>query len=392
MEKALVINSGSSSVKFKIYEYESEKVLCSGIIERIGLDKSSISIKNNNQKIKKDTSIENHEKGISLLLEILKENEIITDLQELVAIGHRVVQGADVFTESVVVKEKELQQIKDLATLAPLHNIPNAVGIETFQKLLPSATNVAVFDTEFHQTLPVESYMYAIPREWHEKYKVRRFGAHGTSHKYITYKISDILDMDINNSKFIICHLGNGASITAVKNGKSIQTSMGLTPLQGLIMGTRSGDIDPSIPEYLSKQTGLGIKEITYKLNHESGMAALSGISSDMRDICEGITKGDQRAIEALNIYATRLLEYIGSYYVRLGGIDALCFTAGVGENTKELREKIVNQLSFLGIELDVAANNKNDLIISTPDSSFKVMVVPTDEEYQILKETKKLC
>lgn len=390
MNKVLVINSGSSSLKFQIFNEENADVITSGLIDRIGIDKSYIALKVDGQKKKKEIEIKNHNDGIMELLKIFETHKIISDLQEITKIGHRVVQGGEEFTKSVLVGKEELKKIKNLASLAPLHNIPNAQGIEIFQKLIPTAKNIAVFDTEFHHTIPKESYLYAVPFSWYEEHKIRRYGMHGTSHKYITHEVARVQEKNVQDMNLIICHLGNGASLTAVKNGKSLQTSMGLTPLEGLVMGTRSGSLDPAIYDYVNKTMGYSIEKITNILNKESGMLGLSGVSSDFRDIKEAIDSDNQRAKIALDVYITRIVEYIGSYYARLQGVDTIVFTAGVGENSPFVRELILKKLEFLGIDFDIEANEKNELYITKANSKIKVMIVSTDEEYQIYKETKK--
>lgn len=390
MEKVLVINSGSSSLKFQLFDDKTADVLASGLIERIGLKGSAVTLKVNGEKIKVEKEIQNHKEAISSLFKALEENKIIENINEIVKVGHRVVQGGEYFTESALVEDLELNKIKELASLAPLHNIPNALGIEVIRDILPKAKNIAVFDTEFHQTMPSESYLYATPYSWYEEHKVRRYGAHGTSHKYVTHEIAKIRNKNVEDEKYIICHLGNGASITAVKGGKSIQTSMGLTPLDGIMMGTRSGAIDPAIVQYMCNQLNVSVDEITRILNFESGLLGLGGASSDLRDIHVELQKGNKRVKEAFNVYITRIVEVIGSYYFRLGGADVIAFTAGVGENDYDVREAVIKQLEFLGVTLNKEANDKNSQRVSGEDSKVEVLVVPTDEEYQIFKETKK--
>lgn len=390
MQKTLVLNAGSSTVKFQLFDNKTEEVLASGVVDRIGTEGSFIEIKYVGQKIKREKNLSNHEEGIKCLLDNLLELEMIKSLDEITKVGHRVVQGGEVFKESTLIGKKELKEIKDLAALAPLHNIPNALGIEMFQKLLPNVKNIAVFDTEFHQTLPKDSYLYALPNEWYEKFKIRRYGMHGTSYKYVTDQYAKIHNKNIEDVNIIICHLGNGASITAIKNGKSYQTSMGLTPLEGLVMGTRSGTIDPAIFEYINKELGYSVEKINNILNKESGMLGLTEISNDFRDIHEAIAEGNEKAKTALDIYVARLIEYIGSYYFRLQGAEALVFTAGVGEKDEIVRKRVVDNLGFLNVFLDEEANDKNEMVISTDNSDIKVMIIPTNEEYQIFKETKR--
>jgi acetate kinase len=392
MRKTLVINSGSSSLKFKLYTMPGYIVDCEGIVDRIGIEGSNIVIKTDDQKVTRDAVINDHETGINLMLEIFEEINLIENKDQITKVGHRVVQGGEIFKESAKIEEKELEQIYELAKLAPLHNKPNGDGIKVFRNLLPDAVNVAVFDTEFHQSMPPESYMYALPYEWYEKYQVRRYGMHGTSHKYIANKVAEIEGR--NDLKIINCHLGNGASVCAIKDGMSVQTSMGLTPLAGVMMGTRSGDIDPSIIEYISKATGLNLEEITDILNKKSGMLGLSELSSDFRDIEDAMEEGHVKARMGMDVYVARLVETIGSYIARLGGVDVINFTGGVGENGSIVREEVLNQLSFLGIEVvtEINDNRKIELpkVITTADSKVKAYVIATDEEYQIASEAEK--
>ncbi len=392
MRKTLVINAGSSSIKFKLYTMPGYSVDCEGIVDRVGLEMSSITIEFNDKKVEKELKIENHEVGISKLLELLEENNLISNKEEITKIGHRVVQGGEIFKESTVVGDKELEQIYELSKLAPLHNTPNGDGIKVFQKLLPDSQNVAVFDTEFHQTMPKESFMYPVPYSWYTEFNVRRYGMHGTSHKYISAKLAKLENND--SLKIINCHLGNGASICAIDSGKSIHTSMGLTPLAGLMMGTRSGDIDPSILEYMNKQTGMSVEEITSKLNKESGMLGISGLSSDFRDIESAMEAGHERAILGMDIYVTRIIETIGAYYARLGGLDIISFTGGIGENSSVVRREVLNGLSAFGLEIDEEINSNRKLvknnIVTTKDSKIKSWVLATDEEYQIALEAEK--
>lgn len=390
MNKILIINSGSSSLKFQMFNQESKEIVCSGVIDRIGISESYIEIEIGSQKLKEEIEIENHQLGITRLLEILKTEQIIEDLKEITKIGHRIVQGGEIFKTPVLVGDIELEQIKDLAVLAPLHNYTNAKGIEIFRDLIPSVKNIAVFDTEFHQTMPEESYLYGVPINWYQEHKIRRYGMHGTSYKYVTNKIAEMKNQEIENLNLIICHLGNGASLAAIKQGKCLQTSMGLTPLEGIIMGTRSGSLDPAIYSYVQKELGYSTEEITDILNKESGMLGLTGVSSDFRDIKKELDQGNKQVQTAVSVYVTRIIEYIGAYYARLKSVDAIVFTAGIGENSPWLRTKIIEELKFLGIELDDEANEKNEITISLPKSKIDVLVVPTNEEYQIFLETEK--
>ncbi len=390
MNKILVINSGSSSIKFKIFEEDNIKIdIADGLIDKIGLEDGQMAIKYNGQKIKSNQTIPNHEVGIQEMLKLLIDNQVINDLNEITKIGHRVVQGGEYFNKAVLVTDKELAQIKELAKLAPLHNIPNALGIEVFSKLIPAAKNIAVFDTEFHHSMPEESYIFPVPYKWYTENKVRRYGAHGISHKFI----ANYMNEKMNNKsglKIINCHLGNGASLAAILDGKCLQTSMGLTPLGGIMMGTRSGDIDPSILQYMSEQTGQSVSQLINSLNKESGLLGLSQYSSDLRDLAAKYEEGDKQVILAINIYITRIVEMIGSYYLRLGGLDALVFTAGIGENSALIRSLVTEKLAVLGIEINESANLENSEEISTSNSKVPVYVISTNEEYQIALEMTK--
>ncbi len=390
MEKILVLNAGSSTVKFQLFNDATEEVVASGVVDRIGIDGSYVEVKIDGKKYKKEQSIQKHKDGILLLLDMLVENGALTSFEEIVKAGHRVVQGGEIFKESALIGDKELEQIKELASLAPLHNIPNASGIEVIREILPNVKNIAVFDTEFHQTMPEESYLYGVPMSWYKDYGVRRYGAHGTSHKYVSNKTAELRGVDVKDQNVIVCHLGNGASLSAVKGGVCIQTSMGLTPLDGVIMGTRCGTLDPSVVSYMCEQTNKDAKQIVHELNHESGMKGLTGVSSDFRDIEAAIKEGNEQAKTAVDVYVTRIVEFIGSYFFRLGGADAIVFTAGIGENDRTIRKEVAKRLEFLGIELNEQANQDNEIFISTKDSKVDLMIVSTDEEYQILMETKK--
>ncbi len=392
MRKTLVINSGSSSLKYKLFTMPNYEVDCEGIVDRIGLEGGEITCKSEQGKIEINEDFSNHEQAIKKLLEILEENKFIENKEVITKVGHRVVQGGEIFTKSTLVGEKELADIYELAKLAPLHNVPNGDGIKIFQEVLPHAQNIAVFDTEFHLSMPEESYIYPVPYEWYEKYGVRRYGAHGTSHKYISEKAAEIANMNIEDMNIINCHLGNGASLTAIKGGKSIQTSMGLTPLAGIMMGTRSGDIDPSIFKYIEEQTGMNTAEITNALNKESGMLGISGISSDARDIGNAYDNGDARAILTIKLYAARVIETIGAYAARLGRVDMITFTGGIGENDDLIRAEVLNGLGIFGVELDAEANKDRSLgdrVITTKNSAIESRIISTDEEYQIAKEAE---
>ena len=390
--KILSVNAGSSSLKFQLYEMPEEKVLISGLMERIGIGNSFYTIKVNGEKIKKEVELENHAQAFEALVNELKENNVVESLDDIKGIGHRVVQGGDYFDKTVVCDDEVLAKIEELSTLAPLHNPAALTGIKAAKEVFPNAIQTAVFDTAFHQTMPKENYLYALPMTWYTDYKVRRYGAHGTSHKFVAQRMNEILGRE--DTKLITCHIGNGASISAVVNGKCLNTSMGLTPNAGLIMGTRCGDIDASIIPYIMEKTGLSPKEIDNAINKQSGLLALSGKSSDSRDIEDGIVAGDENCILAQKIYVRRIVDYIAKYYVEMNGCDAIIFTAGIGEKSIMTRKDIINELSSLGIYLDEEANNvrSEERLISTKDSKVECWIVPTDEELMISKDTYELA
>lgn len=390
--KILSVNAGSSSLKFQLYEMPEEKVLISGLMERIGIGNSFYTIKVNGEKIKKEVELENHAQAFEALVNELKENNVVESLDDIKGIGHRVVQGGDYFDKTVVCDDEVLAKIEELSTLAPLHNPAALTGIKAAKEVFPNAIQTAVFDTAFHQTMPKENYLYALPMTWYTDYKVRRYGAHGTSHKFVAQRMNEILGRE--DTKLITCHIGNGASISAVVNGKCLNTSMGLTPNAGLIMGTRCGDIDASIIPYIMEKTGLSPKEIDNAINKQSGLLALSGKSSDSRDIEDGIMTGDANCILAQKIYVRRIVDYIAKYYVEMNGCDAIIFTAGIGEKSIMTRKDIINELSSLGIYLDEEANNvrSEERLISTKDSKVECWIVPTDEELMISKDTYELA
>lgn len=390
MRKTLVINSGSSSLKYKLFTMPNFDVDCEGIIDRIGIDNGEIVCKFAGKKVVLEQDFPNHELAIDKLLEVLEDNNLIQNKEDITKVGHRVVQGGEKFSSSVLVGDKELEEIYELAKLAPLHNKPNGDGIRIFKELLPHAQNVAVFDTEFHLTMPKESYIFPVPYEWYEKYDVRRYGAHGTSHKYIAETVAQIKGNE--NLNIINCHLGNGASLAAIKAGKCLQTSMGLTPLGGIMMGTRSGDLDPSIIQYVASQTDMNVDEINTALNKESGMLGLSAISSDFRDINTAIDEGSEQARLAMDVYVTRIIETIGAYAARLGSLDMITFTGGIGENDELVRKEVLEGLAIFGIELDEEVNKDRSLgdrIITTANSKVEARIISTDEEYQIAKEAE---
>ena len=394
--KILVINCGSSSLKYQLINMETEDVMAKGLVERIGIEGSRIKHETIGKEKKTiETPMQDHKRALELVMESLTNEEYgaIKSLDEIDAVGHRVVHGGEDFAKSVVIDEKVLKGIEDNVEIAPLHNPPNIMGIKACQRLLPDVKQVAVFDTAFHQTMPEESYIYALPYEYYEKYKIRRFGFHGTSHKYITNKAAEMLGKDVNEVNLITCHLGNGSSICAVENGKSIDTSMGFTPLEGLAMGTRCGDLDPAILPFIMDKENLSTEEINTLINKKSGVLGISGVSSDFRDIEEARDQGNKRAKLALDIFEKRVRGYIGSYMTELDHVDAIVFTAGVGENSVEMRESIVAGLKSLGIKLDPERNNVRgeDRLISSDDSSIKVFVIPTNEELMIARDTKEL-
>lgn len=392
--KILVVNCGSSSLKFQLIDSETEEVAASGLCERIGLD-GGLIYKVNGDKIKQEIDLPDHEVAIKKVLDTLLDKEIgvLTSLDEIGAIGHRMVHGGEKFSSSVIINEEIIKQIETCNDLAPLHNPANLLGVRACQEVMPGVPNVVVFDTAFHQTMPSKAYLYALPKEYYEKYGVRRYGFHGTSHSFVSKRLAELAGLDINNSRMIICHIGSGASISAIKDGKSVDTSMGMTPLEGLMMGTRSGDMDPAIIEFICQKENITVQEMTTILNKKSGALGLSGLSNDYRDLVEAAQGGNQDAINALDVMVYRVIKYIGAYYMALGGVDAIALTAGVGENNLELRAKIVEGLAAIGIKLDVEANavRGDERKISTDDSAAQVWVVPTNEELAIARETARL-
>lgn len=387
----LAVNAGSSSLKFQLYEMPEEKVLISGVFERIGIEGGFYTLKINGEKIKKERELKNHEEAVKILTEELVANKIVSSLEEIKAIGHRMVHGGDVYAGSVVINEDVIKVVEELSDLAPLHNPANLVGIRAFQKIIPNAKAIGVFDTAFHQTMKKENFLYSVPYEWYENYGVRKYGFHGTSHKYVSTRINEILGR--YNTKIITCHIGNGGSISAVLNGECIDTSMGFTPNAGILMGSRSGDIDSSIIPYVMKKTGMDINDIDRALNKESGLLGISGVSSDSRDIETGINNGDERCALAQKMYVRRVINYIAQYYVELGGCDAIVFTAGVGENSISTRREILDGLSVLGVKINEEANNVRgeEALITSADSAIACYVIPTDEEVMIARDAYRL-
>ena len=391
--KILSVNAGSSSLKFTAFEMPEEKKLMSGYFERIGIDGSFYTIKVNGEKIKKEVLLPSHTVAFEYLINELLEHHVVESLDEIKGIGHRVVQGADHYDKSVIATDEVVEDIASLSSLAPLHNPAAVLGIKAAKEVVPTATSVVVFDTAFHQTMPEENYLYALPKSWYSDYHVRRYGAHGTSHKYITEYMAKKLGRD--DLKLIICHVGSGCSISAVKDGKCVNTSMGFTPTGGLIMGTRCGDIDPSIIPYIMEKTGITPEELNHVLNKESGVLALSEKYSDMRDIYDNVKLGDPVCTLTLTMFIKRIVNFIAQYYFELEGCDAIVFTAGVLENGALERRWIVDRLKFLGVELDNEVNEsiasyheKHEGVITTKDSKIPVYVVPTDEEIMIARDT----
>lgn len=389
--KILSVNAGSSSLKFQMYEMPEEKVLISGVFERIGISDSLYTIKINGEKIKKEADLPNHKEAVKILVDELLQNKIINSLDEIKGIGHRVVHGGDKYSSSTIINEDVLNTIEELSSLAPLHNPANLMGILAFKEQIPNAVCVAVFDTAFHQTMPKESYLYALPYEWYTHYGVRRYGFHGISHDYLTQTLKEVLKNDKPN--LITCHLGNGGSISAIKEGFCYDTSLGFSPNAGLVMGTRCGDIDSAIIPYIMNKADMSLEDVMSDLSKKSGYLGVSGISSDSRDIEEGIKNGNERCILAQKLFVKRAIEYIAKYYVLLGHVDAICFAGGIGENAIGTRKEIINGLECLGIKLDEKANDVRGefKLITKKDSSVPVYIIPTDEEVMIARDTYEL-
>ncbi len=395
--KILVINCGSSSLKFQLIDSDTEAVIGKGLCERIGIEGSKISFTPaGKDKITKETPMPDHNEAIRLVIEAITDPvNGVAQLSEIGAVGHRIVHGGENFTSSVVINDEVIKAIEEVSDLAPLHNPANLIGIRACQKAMPNVPMVAVFDTAFHQTMPEEAYLYGLPYSYYEKYKIRRYGFHGTSHSYVSKRVAEIMGKDYDSLKTIVCHLGNGASVSAVKNGKCVDTSMGLTPLEGLIMGTRSGDIDPSVIDFIEQKEGIDTKAVMNILNKKSGVFGLSDdLSSDFRDLEAGYNAGNKGAIRAVDAFCYRVAKYIGSYVAAMNGVDTICFTAGIGENTSFVREKVLAYLGYLGITIDKEANKVRgeEKLISTADSKVKVYVVPTNEELAIARDTYALC
>ena len=391
----LVINCGSSSLKYPLIDSETENVLAKGLCERIGIDGRLTYQKAGLDKEITEAPMPTHKEAIKMVLDALVNDKTgaIKSLDEVEAVGHRIVHGGEKFASSAIITDEMLKAVEECNDLAPLHNPANLIGINACKELMPGVPMVGVFDTAFHQTMPEKAYLYGLPYEYYEKYKVRRYGFHGTSHSFVSKHTAEFLGLDINNSKIIVAHLGNGASISAVKDGKCVDTSMGLTPLEGLVMGTRSGDIDPAIMEFIAKKENLDIAGVMNVLNKKSGVQGISKVSSDFRDLEDGMEKGDKLCAAALEVFSYRVAKYIGSYVAALNGVDAIAFTAGIGENAPLVREKVMEYFGYLGIKLDAEANGQRgkDLVISTPDSKVKVCVIPTNEELAIARDTVAL-
>ena len=395
MTKIISVNAGSSSLKFQLFEMPEETVLTSGIVEKIGFEDAIFTFKVNGEKVKKVLPIPDHTKAVSLLLEALVEYKIVESLDEIKGAGHRAVHGGEIFKESVPVTDEVVEQFSSLNELAPLHNPAGLIGYNAFKENLPHCKHAFVFDTAFHQTMPQESYIYALPIRYYNDYKIRRYGFHGTSHKYVSQRCAELMEKPLEDTKIITCHLGNGASITAVDGGKSINTSMGFTPLAGVMMGTRCGDIDPAIVTYIMKKEGLSIEEVNDVMNKQSGMLGVSGISSDARDIEDGFKEGNPAAILTTEVYVNRVINTVGGYYAQLGGADAIVFTGGIGENDTNIRKLICNRLKdAFGIVLDEEINSCSrgkEILLSKPESKIQVWLIPTNEELMIARDTYRL-
>jgi acetate kinase len=391
----LVINCGSSSLKFQLINSESEAVLAKGLCERIGIDGRLTYQPAGGEKEVNNLAMPTHTEAIQFVIDALTNEAtgVVKSLDEIGAVGHRVVHGGEKFASSVLITEEVKKAVEECIDLAPLHNPANLIGINTCEKLMPGKPQVGVFDTAFHQTMPAKAFMYGLPYEYYNKYKVRRYGFHGTSHSFVSKRVAEFLGVDLKATKTIVCHLGNGSSISAVLNGESVDTSMGLTPLEGLVMGTRSGDIDPAIMEFIAKKEDLDVAGVMNVLNKKSGVEGISGVSSDFRDLWSAAEEGNEKAQLALDVFTYRVAKYVGSYAAAMNGVDQIVFTAGIGENDMGVREKVIENLGYLGIELDKEANNVRgkERVISTPESKVKVVIIPTNEELAIARDTVAL-
>lgn len=394
MTKVIAINAGSSSLKFKLFEMPNEEVLTAGLVERIGLDKGVFTILVNGEKVTEIIDIPDHAVAVKILLSKLTDLEIIQSLNEIEGIGHRVVHGGEKFNDSVFITEETLREIENLSELAPLHNPANIIGIKAFKEVLPNVKAVAVFDTAFHQTMPEQSFLYSLPYEYYENYGIRKYGFHGTSHKYVSERAAELLGRPIEELRLISCHLGNGASIAAIEGGKSIETSMGFTPLAGVAMGTRSGNIDPALIPFIMEKTGCSEIEVLDILNKKSGLLGISGLSSDLRDIEQAAEEGNDRARTSLEVFASQIHKYIGSYAARMCGVDAIIFTAGIGENSSEVRSRVLHGLEFMGVYWNAELNQVRgkEAFISYPHSPVKVMIIPTNEEVMIARDVERIA
>ena len=393
--KILVINCGSSSLKYQLIDSDTEAVLAKGLCERIGIDGMFTYQKTGGEKKVTQIDQPDHKKSVSLVLEALAdpENGVVKDLSEIGAVGHRVVHGGEAFEESAIITDEMIKAVEACNDLAPLHNPANIIGINACKELMPDVPQVGVFDTAFHQTMPKEAFIYGIPYEYYTKYKIRKYGFHGTSHAYVSQRTAEILGLDYSKAKIIVCHLGNGASICAVDGGKSVETSMGLTPLMGLIMGTRSGEIDPGVMEFIAKKDNLDLEGVMNILNKRSGVLGLSGLSSDFRDIDTAIEDGNEQAKIAKDAFVHRVVNYVGAYIAVMNGVDAIAFTAGVGENDPDMRRDVMTHFTYMGAKIDEELNKCRGVerVISTDDSAVKVLVVPTNEELMIARDTERL-
>ena len=391
--KIMAVNAGSSSLKFQLLDMPTETLLVSGVVERIGLNDSIFTIKYGDHKNKEVTEIPTHTVAVDMLLSKLLDLNILKSLDEIEGVGHRVVHGGEFFTDSVIITDEVIEAIVKVSDLAPLHNPANLTGIKAFQDALPNVEAVAVFDTAFHQTMDQVTYMYSVPYEWYTKYGVRKYGFHGTSHKYVSLRAADMLGKKVEDTKVIVCHIGNGASLCAVDGGKSIDTSMGFTPLSGIPMGTRSGDIDPAIVQFISQKENKTLDEVINDLNKKSGYLGLSDLSSDSRDLWQAVERGDKKSILAVEKQGKMIAGYIGAYYLALGGCDAICFTAGIGENAGETRKLVADSLGAIGVKLDAEKNQTRgeEKLISTEDSKIKLLLIPTNEEVMIARDTVRL-
>ncbi|MEG0742905.1 MAG: acetate kinase [Clostridia bacterium] len=391
--KVLILNAGSSSLKYQLIDMDGEKLLAKGLVERIGIEGSKISQKVNGKVFELETPMETHTDGIQLMLKALADPDkgAVKSMSEIGAVGHRVLHGGERFTASVLVNDEVKEAIRANIPLGPLHNPANLMGIEACEKVMPGTPNVAVFDTAFHQTMPPKAFLYGVPMEYYERLKVRRYGFHGTSHRYVSKRACEFLNLDRKTTRVITCHLGNGSSLAAVEGGKCVDTSMGITPLEGVLMGTRSGSMDPAVVQFIANNEKLTVNEVLDILNKKSGLLGISGLSSDMRDVDAAADSGDRRAIIARDMLVAGIRKYIGSYAAVMNGVDVIVFTAGIGENNADLRERVMQGFEFLGAKLDPQKNKtRQEAIISTDDSKVKIVVIPTDEEIVIARDT--LC